>query len=136
MSPGHSIRPERLQRVTWIVAACYAAIMFWLSTQSNPLPFLSSLVWDKALHLIEYCGLGLILGLGLGQRPRFGWREVLFWTTLVGFLYGGSDELHQSFVPGRDAEVGDMLADTVGCLLGGLASLPVVRLLLPKLVER
>ena len=135
MTTGVRVRPERLRRATWIAAVLYAGLIFWLSTQANPLPALAARIWDKLLHLIEYGGLGLVLGLGLGQQPRFGWRDILFWTLVAGFLYGGSDELHQSFVPGRDAEVGDMLADTVGCLLGGAASLPVVRLLLPKLVE-
>ena len=102
-----------------------------MSTQPNPLPVLAAHVWDKLLHLIEYGGLGGLLGVALGQRRGVGWRDVLFWSALVGFLYGGSDELHQSFVPGRDAEVGDMLADTVGCLLGGAAALPLVRFWLP-----
>jgi VanZ family protein len=123
------------RRAIWLVAAAYAGIIFYLSTQSNPLPMLTLHVWDKLLHLVEYGGLGLLLGLALGQQPTIGWRDVLFWTALAGLLYGGSDELHQSFVPGRDAEVGDMLADTLGCLLGGTASLPVVRLLLPRLAR-
>ena len=29
-------------------------------------------------------------------------------------LYGASDEWHQSFVPGRDADILDWLADTLG----------------------
>jgi VanZ family protein len=31
--------------------------------------------------------------------------------------YGASDEWHQSFVPGRDADLLDLLADTTGGLL-------------------
>jgi VanZ family protein len=117
------------------VAGVYAGIIFYLSTQANPLPTLTAHVWDKLLHLIEYGGLGFLLGLALSQQRSVGWRDILFWSALVGLLYGGSDELHQSFVPGRDAEVGDMMADALGCLLGGAASLPVVRLLLPKLLS-
>lgn len=130
-----SIPPQSLKRVTWIVAGVYAGIIFYLSTQANPLPTLTAHVWDKLLHLIEYGGLGFLLGLALSQQRSVGWRDILFWSALVGLLYGGSDELHQSFVPGRDAEVGDMMADALGCLLGGAASLPVVRLLLPKLLS-
>jgi VanZ family protein len=33
-------------------------------------------------------------------------------------LYGLSDEWHQSFVPARYAEAGDVLADLLGGLLG------------------
>lgn len=130
-----ALPPERLRRLSWILAAVYAGLIFYFSTETNPLPILSAHVWDKLLHLIEYGGLGLILGLALGQYPRIDWRDVLLWSALAGLLYGGSDELHQSFVPGRDAEVGDMLADTLGCFLGGAASLPVARMLLRKLTR-
>jgi VanZ family protein len=125
---------DRVRRLAWIVAVAYACVIFYLSTQTNPLPTLTAHVWDKLLHLIEYGGLGLLLGVALQQQPQLSWRDVLFWTALAGFLYGGSDELHQSFVPGRDAEVGDMLADTLGCFLGGAGSLPVVRWLLPRVL--
>ena len=33
---------------------------------------------------------------------------------LAGLLWGCSDEIHQSFTPGRDVEIGDVLADTAG----------------------
>jgi VanZ family protein len=32
-------------------------------------------------------------------------------------LWGCSDEIHQSFTPGRDVEIGDVLADTTGVAL-------------------
>ena len=36
-------------------------------------------------------------------------------------LNGALDELHQSLVPGRSAELGDWLADAVGVALGSFA---------------
>jgi VanZ family protein len=125
---------KRLAAASWLAVAVYAGIIFYLSTQSNPLPALAAQVSDKILHLTEYGGLGLLLGIALAQRPDFGWRDILFWTALAGLLYGGSDEIHQSYVPGRDCEVGDMLADTLGCFLGGAASLWAARRVLLKLV--
>lgn len=36
---------------------------------------------------------------------------------MVTLLYGMSDEFHQSFVPGRDASVGDLVVDGIGALV-------------------
>lgn len=41
-------------------------------------------------------------------------------TALGALLYGLTDEYHQSLVPGREADVLDLLADTVGGLLGAI----------------
>ena len=34
----------------------------------------------------------------------------------IGFLYALSDEFHQSFVPGRTSELGDIIADWIGVI--------------------
>ena len=43
-------------------------------------------------------------------------RDVAIVTCVVT-LYGISDEIHQSFVPGRDPSIGDLFADCAGGLL-------------------
>jgi VanZ family protein len=87
----------------------------------------------KTAHVVEYCVLGLLM-----------WRLVHFdsaWAAcrsrefltalLLAALYAASDEFHQSFVPGRDASVRDVLLDTCGAGLG-LAALWAARRLRPK----
>jgi len=39
-------------------------------------------------------------------------------SVLLSCLYGISDEIHQHFVPYRDADVMDVLADTIGGIMG------------------
>ena len=39
-------------------------------------------------------------------------------TLLIVFLYGASDEFHQSFVPTRTARVSDVFIDTAGGAFG------------------
>jgi VanZ family protein len=101
-----------------MLVLAYCAIIFSLSAMSHPLPQLTAHVWDKALHAVEYGGLGTLLALALGvwDEPQRLWRVGL--AILLGCAYGVSDETHQFFVPGRDAEVGDALADGVGTTLG------------------
>lgn len=49
--------------------------------------------------------------------------------SVVGaFLYAVSDEIHQSFSPGRSCEFRDMLIDTCGALLAVLISLLIIYL--------
>jgi VanZ family protein len=99
--------------VAWAAVGAYASLIFWLSSQSDPLPELTVRIWDKVLHLCEYGALGALLLVALlqsGLAPR----RALALAALLASLYGASDELHQSFVPGRDADPRDWVADTLG----------------------
>jgi VanZ family protein len=97
----------------------YAAVIFALSSQSRPLPFLPDelMLHDKLLHALEYSVLGALLVVPL-QLAGFGPRAAFVVAVLLGSLYGATDEIHQSFVPGRDAAVLDWVADTLGVALG------------------
>ena len=96
-------------------------IVFWLSSLSH-VPG-TDRVWDKLLHAGGYAGLG-VLALrafhGGFERPR---RTPTLSAATAVILWGILDEIHQSFVPGRDASVGDVLADAVGFVIAvGLAA--------------
>jgi len=96
------------------------AAIFALSAQSNPLPEITTRVWDKLLHTIEYAGLAVLLARAL-LREEIGVGRAFVVAALAASLYGASDEYHQSFVPGRDATPRDWAADTVGGVIGALA---------------
>lgn len=70
---------------------------------------------DKALHAGMYFLLSI--SMILNRDLCSGFRPVPIIFTL-GFIYAVSDEIHQSFVPGRDCSAGDLLADIVGLLVG------------------
>ena len=99
----------------WSGLAVYAALIFFLSSQSTlPIP-MSFPNQDKLVHASAYAVMGLLAWRALKYRQDDWVLAVL----AVGFasLYGVSDEFHQSFVPGRDADVWDWLADTTGATL-------------------
>jgi VanZ family protein len=52
---------------------------------------------------------------------RFTARQLFWMSVCFAGLYGLSDEFHQSFVPSRQADGYDLLADLVGGLLGAAA---------------
>jgi VanZ family protein len=70
---------------------------------------------DKSWHSIAYAILaGVVLrALSGGRLSGITWR-VAGAAVLVTTMYGASDELHQSFVPGRTADRYDVLADAIG----------------------
>jgi VanZ family protein len=73
---------------------------------------------DKTVHMIEYALFGVLLYLTLknSHYPSFRVHAMLF-AIAIGILYGISDEYHQSFVPGRSANILDLVADGLGVTL-------------------
>jgi VanZ family protein len=103
----------------WLPPLVYMLIVFQLSSESRPLPAVTAHVWDKLLHLIEYGGLAALvcralLGEGLG------WLAAVTGAIVAASVYGASDEWHQSFVPMRDSDIHDWMADTLGGAAGAV----------------
>ncbi len=108
---------KRLRRTVfgWGPAVLWAGVLFLLSAWDDPsgLPEVEHL--DKVLHIAIYTVLGAALWWARHHRhPEAG----ALWFGALGFLYGVSDEWHQTFVAGRDAAFGDVIADGIGVLLG------------------
>lgn len=106
----------------------WAAVALWLALQvtltslpGNDIPIGLPHPLDWLCHFGLYAGLGLLLArVGVLQ----GWpRRWLVWTAVALSLWAALDELHQLLIPGRDAEVGDWIADTLGASLGILLGL-------------
>jgi VanZ family protein len=73
--------------------------------------------WDKVLHAGAFGVLALLATWALARgRVRAATSRVLLAGCLITVLYGATDEYHQSFVPGRDASVYDLLADALGAV--------------------
>lgn len=102
----------------WFPLLAYSGIIFILSSLKGSDIQMSFSVWDKLEHAVEYAVLGFLAA----RAFNFSWRFTpkLLWFTAVVFcvMYGISDEFHQSFVPGRDASLGDVVADSIGGMLG------------------
>jgi VanZ family protein len=80
--------------------------------------------FDKLEHIVEYGILGVLAGRFALTSPRIVWRKLAWWLfPIIISLYGGLDELHQSFVPGRICSLGDWIADSVGGILGSACML-------------
>ncbi len=105
----------------WAPVAVYMALIFAGSSMSSP-PRIGPDVSDKLLHLVVYAGLGVVLVRALSR----GWKRpvtarLAVQAAVVATLYGASDEIHQAFVPGREVEALDVVADAAGATLPALA---------------
>ncbi len=107
----------------WIPAACYAAVIYWLSSESHPLPFLPPAIFgfDKLLHAGEYAVLAALLFPAL-RASSLAPRHALALAFALASLYGATDEWHQSFVPDRDPDPWDWASDSAGAAAGAAAA--------------
>jgi VanZ family protein len=98
----------------WLPAVAWALVIFSLSS----VPHLGTDLglWDtilrKLAHVFEYAVLGALLARAL-RRPGLAFA--------LAVLYAASDELHQTFVPGRHGSPVDVAIDSAGIALGILA---------------
>ena len=106
-------------RRAWLwgpVLAAMAAI-FIASAQPDLRP--PEGVTNEQAHSTGYAVLGVLVSRALAG----GFGAPLSWWRAAGAValttaYGCSDEWHQSFVPGRDADLYDVWADAVGAVAG------------------
>jgi VanZ family protein len=93
----------------------YMAGIFIASSMSKP-P-IPEQVSDVSLHSLAYCGLTLLLIRALSASQ---WSSVTPVTLAAAWIaavaYGVTDEWHQSFVPHRQPDVRDVIANAIGAL--------------------
>lgn len=111
--------------LAWLPVLVYVALIWWLSSQVVDLPKLIGFTLrDKVLHFIEYTILGGLIAHAVHVTWGFrGGRSSMF-AVLLSISLGLLDELHQFFVPGRSADILDLVADSAGvCVAVGLHAL-------------
>ncbi len=116
--------PLRTSLFLWLPPLALMVVIFYLSAQ----PDLSSglgivdLVGRKVVHAAEYALLCALWWRAL--RPTAPSTVALAASLTVSIAYAASDELHQSFIPGRTGTPIDVSIDAVGA---GLAALIIRR---------
>lgn len=102
--------------IDWLALVGYCALIFWLSAQEKlPVPQVFNFQ-DKLIHAVAYFVMG---GFSWRAFRHLGLQSGQLALLIVVFcsVYGGTDEWHQSFVPGRSSSIWDWLADTFGAVL-------------------
>ena len=103
----------------WLPILLYCLLIFIQSSYPSPdigphWPFK-----DKILHFTAYALLGALFLRAFSTTPiKQNLKLIFALSILFSSLYGISDEIHQSFVPYRTADVMDALADFLGSTFG------------------
>lgn len=102
-----------------IPMAVVMGIIFYLSHQPGgtfQLPLINGL--DKVLHAFMYAVLGLCTCFVFPLRV---WRQepalAAAGVVLFCLMFGITDEIHQSFIAGRDSSGADIIADVTGAIV-------------------
>lgn len=109
------------RRVWAALVAVWACAVWWLSSRSDPAHDLGVTFHfaDWVAHGIEYGAGGFLTFRALNDGRT---RRAAVYAVLACVAWGVLDEFHQSFVPGRETSIHDVVADTVGAGLGTLLS--------------
>jgi len=74
---------------------------------------------DKLMHMGAYGFMALLAARNLKhERPFFNRSKLRILAILFASLYGLTDEIHQAFVPSREASIWDFAADILGSIMG------------------
>jgi len=95
--------------------------IYYFSSLPQPPFVLTSFQWqDKVLHLIAYLSYGITIAIAIHSHQSFSLSKKVMIILMLGMIYALSDEFHQSFVPGRTSEIGDILADWIGITISAI----------------
>ena len=104
-----------MKGLRWIPAlALMAAIFFFSSLPATSIPYYGGVdfILKKGAHALGYGMLALAYYYALpGRLSRISRLSLAF---LMALLFALSDEYHQSFVPGRNSSLVDVLIDQLG----------------------
>lgn len=104
--------------LSWLTVAIWAAIIFLFSSQSTIALDIGA--WDFVLRKLAHMGEFGVLFLLLWKAIRelgVAKSKALAIAAALSMAYAASDEIHQSFVPGRSPTVRDVAIDFTGIMI-------------------
>lgn len=103
----------------WLPVLLWALVIFSFSSYS--VGSATQIYWKdfaikKTAHMVEYAILTVLNYRALLAQGIKTTNAALV-AMLISVIYGASDEYHQSFTPGREPKVRDVIFDTIGSIL-------------------
>lgn len=96
----------------WLVPPAIVFVIYGELSHDHLVALLTFGIWDKALHFTAYFGLCLMTTIAVRAV-----KPAVFWWAIGLVAMGGALEIVQGMT-GRDADIFDELANTLGVLTG------------------
>ena len=121
---------HRLRQIDkWLLLPAIAVVVYGELAHNPELGVLEFHIWDKALHFTAYFGLALMGAIAVRADRR------LLWWAIALVVMGETLEIVQGMT-GRDNDIYDELANSLGVLTGsGLGWVAVKLLKMRKILE-
>jgi hypothetical protein len=100
----------------WLPPILWAMAIFTVSSitvGSSSDFYWKDFVVKKTAHVVEYGILATLIYRAL-INSNVSNKKAMLYSVALAFLYGATDEFHQSFTPGRGPKFTDVLIDTLG----------------------
>lgn len=100
----------------WLPPILWMGIIFFFSslhTIKTSKFYWQDFIIKKTAHFVEYAFLSFLYFRGF-YGSKFSSKKSAFLSVLISFLYAISDEYHQSFTPGREPRIRDIVIDVIG----------------------
>lgn len=108
-----------------VIALCTA--IFWQSSFPGVIAEPVFPFFDKVLHFSAYALMAiLVVRCLIHEKKAFSPAAIRLTAIVFSSLFGLSDEIHQAFVPARDATIGDFAADLIGAVCGTVFYMRVI----------
>jgi VanZ family protein len=104
----------------WLPALVWGSVIFWFS--SRPAVQTSAVDWQdflvkKAAHFVEYYLLAVLIYRSLASTTNYSKLKLVIIAFFLASAYAISDEIHQSFIPGREPRLRDVFIDSAGIVV-------------------
>lgn len=109
-----------LKLINWLLVVFWMGVIFWFSRQEQLFPPTYPLIGQIISisgHVVFFGILYFLFTRALRSNYLLSAGSLIRLGLVFVFLYGLSDEFHQSFVPGRDASIIDVGWDVLGAWL-------------------
>ena len=103
----------------WAPPVLWAMVIFFFSSQPSVRTidiYWQDFILKKTAHMIEYGVLATLLYRAF-MGSDFTKKKALIFSLVLTIFYAATDEIHQAYIPGREARLRDVIFDTIGASL-------------------